>query len=406
MTRPERQGTGDGAYGTGKDAAGAVPPTPYTLHPTPSPSPTPYTLLCSDGPARRGTLRTRRGIVQTPVFMPVGTQGTIKGIRQHEVAALGYNLILANAYHLYLRPGLATIEAAGGLHEFMAWNGAILTDSGGFQVASQAGLRQFDERGVTFRSYIDGTEHYLSPEIVVGIEAALGVDIGMVLDHCPKFGVTREEAVAAMTRTHEWAARALEEHDRIERPFAIFGITQGGVHADLRAESADTLSAMPFDGLAVGGLSVGEPKELMWPALEAAIVRLPEHKPRYLMGVGTPLDILDAIARGADMFDCVLPTRLGRNGTAYTSRGKINLRDAPYERDFTPLDTECECSTCRRYTRAYVHHLYRSGEILAAILITHHNLHLYAQLTADARTAIEEGRYAQFHKEYAARFGS
>jgi queuine tRNA-ribosyltransferase len=364
-----------------------------------------FQLLNNDSEARRGKMQTRRGMVDTPAFMPVATQATVKAIPQPALAAMGYRLILANTYHLYLRPGLDTIREAGGLHRFMAWHGPILTDSGGYQVASQRGLRRIDEAGVAFRSYLDGTEHLLTPEIVVRLQGELGVDIGMVLDECPLYGAGREEVARAAHRTHEWAGRSLKEHERIGRPYALFGIAQGGTYGDLRAESAETIAAMPFDGFAVGGLSVGEPKALLWPALETAIARLPEGRVRYVMGVGTPADILEAVARGADLFDCVLPTRLGRNATAYTSRGKVNLRDAPCERDFGPLDPECDCECCRRYTRAYIHHLYRSGEILAAMLITHHNLVLYARLMAGIRSAVEEGHFERVRKEYMSRMG-
>lgn len=361
-----------------------------------------FEIVKEDGTARLGKLYTPHGVVDTPVFMPVGTQGTVKAMTPDELAALGAQIVLSNTYHLYLRPGEEIIRGAGGLHRFMHWDGPILTDSGGYQVFSLAPLRRFTPEGVVFRSHLDGSEHLFTPEKVVGIQEALGSDIAMVLDECPPYPCSREEARSAVRRTTEWAERSLAAQKNGQ---VLFGIIQGGVYRDLREESARELVALDFPGYAVGGLSVGEPRELMYTVLDWTIPLLPPGKPRYLMGVGTPEDILEAIARGVDMFDCVLPTRLGRHGGALTSGGRLNMRNASHAQDFSPLTEDCGCYTCRNFTRAYIHHLVRAGEILGVRLLTIHNLHFLLQLTAEARAAIKAGRFAALREAWRVKTG-
>lgn len=361
-----------------------------------------FEIVKEDGAARCGRLLTPHGVVDTPVFMPVGTQGTVKAMTPDELVALGAQMVLGNTYHLYLRPGEEIIREAGGLHRFMHWAGPILTDSGGYQVFSLAPLRRFTPEGVVFRSHLDGSEHLFTPEKVVGIQEALGSDIAMVLDECPPYPCTREEARSAVSRTAEWAERSLAA----QKPGQVlFGIVQGGVYRDLREESARELVALDFPGYAVGGLSVGEPRELMYTVLDWTVPLLPPGKPRYLMGVGTPEDILEAVARGVDMFDCVLPTRLGRHGGALIPGGRLNMRNASHARDFGPLAKDCGCYTCRNFTRAYIHHLVRAGEILGVRLLTIHNLHFLLQLTAEARAAIKDGRFAALREAWRAKTG-
>jgi queuine tRNA-ribosyltransferase len=357
--------------------------------------------------ARRGRLWTAHGTVETPVFMPVGTQATVKGVSQEEVAELGYPILLGNTYHLHLRPGEALIRQAGGLHGFMAWDGAVLTDSGGFQVFSMRDRRRLTQEGVLFRSHLDGSERYFTPAGVVDIQLALGSDVMMVLDECIANPCTYDEARAAMERTHRWAGEAYEhwQSKRDAHPnHALFGIVQGSRFLELRRESAAAVSAIPFPGVAIGGVSVGEPQEEMYAVVAHTTLLLPEDRPRYLMGVGTPEDLLMCIGWGVDMFDCVLPTRLGRTGSAYTSLGRINIKGARFTEAFGPLDPHCGCAVCRRYSAAYLRHLYRSGEMLGGRLMSYHNLAFYSQVIRDARTAIEEDRFEAYRTDFLARY--
>lgn len=354
--------------------------------------------------ARAGLLMLPRGPVTTPCYMPVASAASVKAMSQGEVFDLGYRLILGNAYHLYLRPGCEVIDRAGGLHGFTGWSQSILTDSGGFQVASQAALRCIDDTGVAFKSFVDGTEHLFTPESVVDLQCRLRSDIMMVLDECTAYPADRDALAAAAERTHRWAERSLEAHTARESEAAIFGICQGGFDEGLRKESAAYVASLEFDGNAIGGLSVGEPKEKTFEAMAQAISQLPADKPRYAMGIGTPLDLLESIAQGADMFDCVLPTRLGRNGSAYTSGGRVNIKDAVHTGNSGPLDPECDCECCSRYSRGYLRHLYRCGEILAGRLLTHHNLAFYSRLMQEARSAIAEGRFGAFRRLFEEKF--
>jgi queuine tRNA-ribosyltransferase len=359
------------------------------------------------GGARRGRLTLPHATVETPVFMPVGTQGTVKGVSQQELADLGYALILGNTYHLHLRPGEERIRRAGGLHRFIGWDGAILTDSGGFQIFSLAHRRRLGEDGVTFQSHVDGSEQRFTPESVIDTQLALGSDVMMALDECVANPCTPERAREAMVRTHRWAAQGLERWQACggeASGSALFGIVQGSRYADLRRESAAAISALPFSGVAIGGVSVGEPQAEMYAVVELTAPLLPEAKPRYLMGVGTPEDLLHAIGWGVDMFDCVLPTRLGRTGSAYTSAGRINIKGARFADDFGPLDPACDCPCCRNYSAAYLRHLYKSGEMLCARLLTYHNLAFYARLMEDARQAIEEDCYEEFRHGFIVRY--
>lgn len=334
----------------------------------------------------------------TPVFMPVATQATVKTMLPEEVWLLGARIILANTYHLYLRPGVETVARAGGLHRFMAWPGAILTDSGGYQVFSLARLCRVTDEGVLFRSHIDGSEHLLTPEKVVALQEALGADIAMVLDECVPYPCGHEEARRAVVRTLLWAERSLRSHRRPDQ--ALFGIIQGGVYFDLRTDHTRELLTLGFPGYALGGLSVGEPKELMYEILEAVVPLLPEEKPRYLMGVGSPDCLVEGVARGIDMFDCVLPTRMARHGTVFTRRGPLVVRNAAYAEDFRPLDPECDCYVCRRFTRAYIRHLLKAGEITALRLTTWHNLHFILSLMAQIRASIVAGSFDLFRQEF------
>lgn len=354
--------------------------------------------------ARLGKLQTPHGLIETPVFMPVGTQASVKAVSQEELTELGFKIILANTYHLYLRPGHDLIRRAGGLHDFMSWDGAILTDSGGFQVFSLSDLRHIGDDGVIFKSYIDGSEHEFTPERVMEIEETIGADIAMAFDECPPYPSTYEYARAATQRTHNWLLRCKEAHQSEVQ--ALFGIVQGGTYRDLREWSAEFVASLDFPGNAIGGVSVGEPKEEMHQVVEWAIPFLPKSKPRYLMGVGTPLDIIDFVMKGVDMFDCVLPTRLGRNGSMYTTFGRINIKNAKYADDFTPLDPECDCYACRNYTKAYIRHLYKAGEILAARLATYHNLYFYQRVVRGLRAAIAEDRVTEFRRDFLAKYES
>ncbi len=343
--------------------------------------------------------------------MPVGTQGTVKALSQQELADLGYRLILGNTYHLHLRPGESLIRRAGGLHGFIGWNGAILTDSGGFQVFSLEDLRKIKEEGVLFRSHIDGSEHFFSPESVMDVQFALGSDIIMAFDECAPYPADHAHVLAAMERTHRWAARCKEHwrKRRDEEPELygqLFGIVQGGTYLDLRTRSAAAIAELDFPGNAIGGVSVGEPKEAMFEVVEHTAPLLPREKPRYLMGVGTPVDLLDGVRAGIDMFDCVLPSRLGRNGSAYTSIGRINIKNSRYADDFNPVDPNCREWCCRNYSAAYVRHLYKSDEILASRILSYHNIAFYARLMEGVRAALEADRFLEFRREFLSLYGS
>jgi queuine tRNA-ribosyltransferase len=350
-----------------------------------------FELTHRDGTARRGSMTTAHGDVVTPAFMPVGTQGAVKAVTTDELRACGAQMILANTYHLHLRPGHELIRELGGLHRFMNWDGPILTDSGGFQVFSMSGLRTIDEDGVTFRSHIDGSLHRLTPESSMEIQAALGSDVAMVLDECPPLPAGRDAVEAAVARTTRWARRS---RDAYRGPGVPFGIVQGGTDERLREQSAAELTALDFPGYAVGGVSVGEPPEAIATVARFTAERLPESRPRYLMGVGRPEDLIEAVASGIDLFDCVMPTRNARNGTLFTSQGKVNIKREQYRTDPGPLDPECACETCRRYSRAYLRHLFVSGEILASRLNTIHNLSFYSNLLRTLREAIVAGNFA------------
>jgi len=348
--------------------------------------------------ARTGKITTPHGEVSTPAFMPVGTQGAVKALTPEQVRGLGAEIILGNAYHLYLRPGHRLIAAQGGLHRFMNWDGPILTDSGGFQIYSLAALRTITEEGAAFQSHIDGSSHFLSPETAVEIQEALGSDIMMCLDECIPYPAARKEAEAALGRTARWAARC--KSSRRNHSQAIFGIIQGGVYTDLRRRSAESLLEIDFDGYALGGLSVGEPKEVMLENLAATMPLLPEDRPRYLMGVGTPEDLVDCVYHGIDMFDCVMPTRSARNGLLFTNGEKVVIKNARNREDGSPVDSACDCYTCLNYSRAYLRHLYVAGEILAMVLNTIHNLRYYLRLMERIREAVREGRYLDFRKRF------
>ncbi len=359
----------------------------------------PFSVSHHDGAARRGRLTTAHGPVDTPAFMPVGTAGTVKAMRPESVAATGAQMLLGNTYHLMLRPGPERVARLGGLHAFMNWPGPILTDSGGFQVMSLAAMRRVDADGVTFRSHIDGSEHRLTPERAVAIQDLLDADITMVLDECPSFPIAEEDAAESMRLSMRWAERARAAFR--ERPgHGLFGIVQGGVYPDLRRESAAALRAIGFDGYAVGGLAVGEGQDRMLETLDFTVPLLPWDRPRYLMGVGRPTDVVAAVGRGIDMFDCVLPTRSGRTAQAFTWHGPVNLRNARHAEDPRPLDATCGCPACTGHTRAYLNHLMKAEEILGPMLLTWHNLHFYQALMAGLRGAIEQGTLA----DYAARF--
>ncbi len=361
-----------------------------------------FEIQARDGSARLGRLATAHGTVRTPAFMPVGTAATVKGMQPEAVAAAGAEMILANTYHLMLRPGAQIVAALGGLQKFMNWPGPILTDSGGFQVMSLAARRTIGEDGVVFSSHIDGSRHALSPERAVEIQHLLGSDVAMVLDECTAFPATEDEAAASMRRSMRWAARS-------KRAFVpgpgrlLFGIVQGGVHRKLRRECAPALIEIGFDGYAVGGLAIGEGQETTFAVLDQTVPALPDGAPRYLMGAGTPSDIVGAVARGIDMFDCVLPTRSGRTGRGFTGRGTINIRNARHAEDPRPLDADCPCPVCARYSRAYLHHLFRAQEMLGPILLTTHNLHHYQQLMEGLREAIRDRVLAGFAAAHAAR---
>lgn len=354
--------------------------------------------------ARLGELKTPHGTIETPIFMPVGTRATVKAMTPEEVRDLGAQIILSNTYHLYLKPGHKLIEEAGGLHKFMNWKGPILTDSGGFQVFSLGDLRKITEKGVEFRSHIDGSSHFISPEKSIEIQNSLGSDIMMCFDECTPYPATYDYAKKSMERTSRWAQRCKDYHKDWEKQ-GLFGIVQGGMYKDLRKQSAEEIIDIGFPGYAIGGLSVGEPKELMSEMLEFTAPLLPEDKPRYLMGVGTPDYLFEAVINGIDMADCVLPTRIARNGTVMTSQGRLPIRNAKYAKDFTKLDSECDCYTCTNYSRAYIRHLFNVNEILGSILATTHNLYFLIKLMENIRQAIKEDRLLEYRDEFYEKYG-
>lgn len=353
-----------------------------------------FDLLATEGHARRGQLRFPRGTVQTPAFMPVGTYGTVKGMLPRDVEAIGADIILGNTFHLMLRPGTSVVKAHGDLHDFIGWQKPILTDSGGFQVFSLGDSRKITEEGVTFRSPIDGSKIFMSPEISMQVQRDLGSDIVMIFDECTPYPATTDEARKSMELSLRWAKRSKEAH--ADNPNALFGIVQGGMYEDLRKVSLATLVDIGFDGYAIGGLSVGEPKEDMIRILNFLPPVMPAHKPRYLMGVGRPEDIVEAVRRGIDMFDCVMPTRNARNGHLFTSQGVVRIRNASHRHDTGPLDPHCDCYTCKNFSRSYLHHLDRCGEMLSSQLNTIHNLRYYQNLMAGLRQAIEQGTFVRF----------
>ena len=348
--------------------------------------------------ARLGRITISHGRINTPVFMPVGTQATVKGMTPEEIKDIGVEIILCNTYHLYLRPGHELIKNMGGLHKFMHWDRPILTDSGGYQVFSHSELRKIKEEGVWFQSHLDGSKHFLSPEKAIEIQEALGADIIMCLDECTAYPSTYEYTKDSMELTHRWAKRCKEA--KKSEGQSLFGIVQGGMFKDLRKESAEAITGIGFDGYAIGGLSVGEDKILMYDMIDAVVPYLPEDKPRYLMGVGTPEDLIEGVLRGVDMFDCVMPTRNARNGTLFTKYGKLGIRNAQYANDPNPIEDGCSCYTCKNYSRAYLRHLFAANEILAARLGTTHNLYYYIKLMRDIRDAIEKDRFMEFKAEF------
>jgi len=376
-----------------------------------------FEVIAAAGEARAGIIRTRRGVIETPVFMPVGTAATVKGIRFEELESsdLDPAIILGNTYHLWLRPGIETIKACGGLHRFMGWQRALLTDSGGFQVWSLGALRKVSEEGTQFRSHIDGSLRFLSPEVSMEVQVGLGSEIIMVFDECAPGRATYDEAARSMELTARWAKRSRVKFDELQLSAkdssgapvddlsgaqALFGIVQGAGHLELRRESMARTVEIGFDGYAIGGLSVGEEKPLMFEIIDATAPHLPAHKPRYLMGVGTPEDLVESVARGVDMFDCVLPTRNGRNGQAFTSKGKINIKNARWTDDTRPLDEACGCSVCRRHSRAYLRHLFLAGEMLSSILLTHHNLAFFLDTMRRVRQSIRSDDFQRFRREF------
>jgi queuine tRNA-ribosyltransferase len=391
-----------------------------------------WRVVAREGEARAGLLKTRRGVIETPVFMPVGTLGTVKGVRFDELEAedLDARIILGNTYHLWLRPGPEVVRACGGLHRFTGWRRALLTDSGGFQVFSLADMRRVAEDGVKFRSHIDGRECFLSPEVSMEVQAALGSDIVMAFDECPPGRAEHDAARTSMELTARWARRSRTRFDELQREGAdagrievdesgavenveslsgrqaLFGIVQGATHLDLRRESLARTVEVGFDGYAIGGLSVGEEKPVMYEVVERVAPQMPVERPRYLMGVGTPEDLVECVARGVDMFDCVMPTRNGRNGQAFTSRGRLNIKNSQWSRDARPLDEDCTCAVCRRHSRAYLRHLFTAGEMLAAVLLSHHNLAFFLDTMRRVRQAIRSGEFTRFRLEFIERINS
>ncbi|MGZ5482385.1 MAG: tRNA guanosine(34) transglycosylase Tgt [Pyrinomonadaceae bacterium] len=381
-----------------------------------------FEVQAREGEARAGIITTRRGKIETPVFMPVGTAGTVKGIRFEELEAadLDATIILGNTYHLWLRPGIEVIKACGGLHKFIGWERAMLTDSGGFQVWSLTDIRKVTEEGTEFRSHIDGALCFLSPEISMEVQTALGAEIAMAFDECPPGQIDHDAARRSMELTLRWAKRSKEAFAELQAGSlrtagkmpalpggqALFGIIQGASHLELRRESLERTVEIGFDGYAIGGLSVGEEKPVMLEIIEDIAPRVPGDQPRYLMGVGTPEDLVESVARGIDMFDCVLPTRNGRTGQAFTSRGKLNIKNARFAADKRPLDEACVCSVCRRHSRAFIRHLYLAGEMLASILLTHHNLAFFLDTMRHVRQAIRSGQFAKFQREFTEQLSS
>lgn len=379
-----------------------------------------FEVVARDGDARAGLLTTRRGAIETPVFMPVGTAGTVKATRFEALEdELGAGVILGNTYHLWLRPGVEVIRACGGLHKFIGWQRALLTDSGGFQVWSLGALRKITEEGTEFRSHVDGSLRFLSPEVSLEVQAALGSDIVMAFDECAAGDASAQDARRSMELTARWAQRSRAKFDSLQSAGldtgrrdetessnsvsggqALFGIVQGGAQLDLRRESLQRTVEIGFDGYALGGLSVGEEKSVMWRVVNAVAPEMPASQPRYLMGVGTPEDLVEAVALGIDMFDCVLPTRNGRTGQAFTSRGKVNVKNAQWARDTRPLDETCACAVCRRHSRAYLRHLHLSGEMLASVLLTHHNLAFFLDTMRRVRQSIRSGYFTKFRREF------
>lgn len=356
-----------------------------------------FELIATDFSARAGVLNTAHGMVPTPVFMPVGTYGAVKTVTPSELADAGSTMILSNTYHLYLRPGSELIQRLGGLHSFMGWDGPILTDSGGFQIMSLSDLARVTEEGVTFRSHLDGDRHSITPELSVSIQQQLGTDIAMCLDEVIDPLSDKKAMAGAVARTRRWAERCF--NSRTSKKMALFGIAQGGTFPDLRIESAEGLMEIEFDGYAVGGLALGEPREKTWEAVKSTTMVLPRDRPRYLMGMGTPMDLLDGIERGVDMFDCVMPTRNARNGTLFTSRGRLSIKVNALKEDLGPPDPDCSCYTCHRFSRAYLRHLYTTGEMLGFRLCTIHNLSYYHQLVSGAREAILVGSFAAYREQ-------
>ena len=386
-----------------------------------------FQTIAEDGNARAGKLTTRRGEIETPVFMPVGTAGTVKGTRFEalESGDLDAKIILGNTYHLWLRPGVETIKACGGLHRFIGWDRALLTDSGGFQVWSLGALRKITEEGTEFRSHVDGSLRFLSPEVSMDVQAALGADVVMAFDECAPGAATHEETSKSMELTTRWAKRSRVAFDRLQAAGAdlgrivpgglpkglsgaqaLFGIIQGAAHINLRRESLDRTVEIGFDGYAIGGLSVGEEKSLTFSVIDEIAPKMPADRPRYLMGVGTPEDLIEAVARGVDMFDCVLPTRNGRTGQAFTSRGKLNIKNARWTRDTRPLDESCRCSVCGRHSRAYLRHLYLTGEMLGSVLLTHHNLAFFLDTMRGVRQSIRSGDFPTFRRDFTERLSA
>lgn len=359
-----------------------------------------YELIhtCAQSGARLGVLHTPHGDIQTPIYMPVGTQACVKAMTPRELDEIGAQIILSNTYHLHLRPGEQLVKKAGGLHAFMNWNKPALTDSGGFQVFSLASLRKITEEGVAFRSHLDGSAQFISPEVSMDIQQALGADIAMAFDVCSPYPCDHETAREAMERTHRWAARCKKHHTREDQ--ALFGIVQGAFYEDLRLESVRALADMDFIGYGIGGLSVGEPKPLMYDLMDAFMPHMPKEKPRYLMGVGSPDCLVEGVLRGVDMFDCVLATRIARNGTVLAGNGRMVLRNAAYAEDFSPIEEGCDCYACRNFSRAYIHHLFRAGEITGARLMSIHNLRFLLRLMEQIRDAIAYDRFLDFRREF------
>jgi queuine tRNA-ribosyltransferase len=357
---------------------------------------------CYQTKARSGELSTPHATVPTPVFLPVGSQGAVKTLTPEEVKSLGFNMVLANTYHLYLRPGIGVIEKLGGLHNFMGWDGAILTDSGGYQVFSLAPLRDVNDEGVTFRSHIDGSQHHLTPELAIQYQESLGADIIMVLDECPAHDDSLEKVKKATERTHRWAERCLKAHKSPGQ--ALYAIVQGGLFPELRCQSAEYLTSLDFPGYAIGGLSIGEPKKVTMEMVEETAALLPESKPRYLMGIGSPEDIVESVARGCDIFDSALPTRVARNGALFTWQGRVNITNAVYSNMEQPIVADCNCYACRNFSVAYLHHLFNAGELLAYRLATIHNLSFISGLMAKIRGAILDGTFPGFRKDFLANY--